>query len=164
MEEPPVRIYVMGENIWRDEREFPLARQQEEAWFLREGPSGTVASLNDGLLSREPPVGGEGADSYEYDPRNPVPSIGGDLFVEPRGARDHRPADRLSLTYTSAPLGAPLEVTGFPRVEFHAASSAVDTDWVVTLGVVHESGYSQIAPADDPARPLPGRGRGAGAA
>ena len=144
MEEPPVRIYVMGENIWRDEQEFPLARQQEEAWFLREGPSGTVASLNDGLLSREPPVGGEGADSYEYDPRNPVPSIGGDLFVEPRGARDHRPADRLSLTYTSPPLGAPLEVTGFPRVEFHAASSAVDTDWVVTLGVVHESGYSQM--------------------
>ena len=35
-------------------------------------------------------------------------------------------------------------MTGFPRVEFHAASSAVDTDWVVTLGVVHESGYSQM--------------------
>ena len=29
------------------------------------------------------------------------------------------------------------------RVEFFGASSAVDTDWVVTVSVVHESGYSQ---------------------
>ena len=50
----------------------------------------------------------------------------------------------MSLTYTSEPLAEPLEVTGFVRVEFFAASSAVDTDWVVTVSAVHESGYSQL--------------------
>ncbi len=143
MDEAPVLIYVMGEGVWREEHKFPLARQQEESWYLRSGPSGTIDSLNDGLLSREPP-GSEAPDSYDYDPAHPAPTIGGDLFVAPRGAADHRPADRLSLTYTSPPLAAPLEVTGFPRVEFFAASSAVDTDWVVTLSVVHDSGYSQL--------------------
>ena len=48
MDEPPVLIYVMGDNVWREENEFPLARQQEEEWFLREGPAGSVDSLNDG--------------------------------------------------------------------------------------------------------------------
>ena len=38
MDEPPVLIYVMGDNVWREENEFPLARQQEEAWYLRAGP------------------------------------------------------------------------------------------------------------------------------
>ena len=144
MEEPPVRIYVMGDDAWRDEHEFPLARQQEQSWYFRAGPTGSVDSLNDGRLSTEPPDPGEAPDVYEYDPAHPVPTIGGDLFVAPRGAQDHRPADRRSLTYTSDPLEAPLEVTGFPRVELHAASSAVDTDWVVTLTAVHASGYSQL--------------------
>ncbi len=144
MDEPPVRIYVMGDNEWRDENEFPLARQQEQAWYFRSGPSGAAESLNDGRLSREPPGAEEAPDSYEYDPAHPVRTIGGDLFVAPRGAQDHRPADRLSLTYTSDRLDAPLEVTGIPRVDLHAASSAVDTDWVVTLTAVHESGYSQL--------------------
>jgi putative CocE/NonD family hydrolase len=60
------------------------------------------------------------------------------------GARDHRAADRLSLTYTTPALERDVEVTGWPTVEFHASSSAVDTDWVVTLCDVHPSGYSQI--------------------
>ena len=54
----------------------------------------------------------ESPDSYDYDPRKPVPSIGGDLFVEPNGARDHRPAERLSLTYTTPVLEQDTEVTG----------------------------------------------------
>ena len=144
MDEAPVLIYVMGDNVWREENEFPLARQQEEDWYLRAGPAGSIDSLNDGLLSRDAPPDAEAPDSYEYDPRKPAPTIGGDLFVEPRGAQDHRPADRVGLTYTSEPLDAPLEVTGIVRVEFFAASSAVDTDWVVTMNAVHESGYSQL--------------------
>ena len=33
---------------------------------------------------------------------------------------------------------------GHPRVRLHASSSAVDTDFVVTLNDVHPSGYSEI--------------------
>ena len=143
MDEPPVRIFVMGENVYRDENEFPLARTDYQDFFLRAGTSGSIDSLNDGVLSREGPADDEAPDAYQYDPRDPVPSIGGDLFVQPNGARDHRPADRRSLTYTTEVLSDAVEVTGLPKLEFYASSSAVDTDWVVTITDVHPSGYSQ---------------------
>jgi putative CocE/NonD family hydrolase len=143
MREAPVRIFVLGANTWRDEREFPLARTVYTDYYLRSGPATPTDSLNDGVLSREKP-GAERADTYKYDPQKPVPSVGGDLFIEPMGARDHRPADRLSLTYTTPPLERDTEVTGLPKVEFHASSTAVDTDWVVTLSDVRPDGYSQI--------------------
>jgi putative CocE/NonD family hydrolase len=133
MEEPPVQIFVMGDNRWRAETEFPLKRAYSRELFLRSG----------GLLDDEPPKE-EAPDRYDYDPRKPVPTIGGDLFVEPSGARDHRPAEKLSLTYTTAPLHADTEVTGRPKVELFASSSAVDTDWVVTISDVHPDGYSQF--------------------
>ena len=142
-EEPPIKIFVMGANTWRYENEFPLARTVYTDYFLRSGPSGSINSLNDGLLSSEPPSSGEPPDSYEYNPMKPLSAIGGDLHVEPMGARDHRPVDRLSLTYTTPPLEEDLEVTGWPVLEFYASSSAVDTDWVVTLSDVHPDGYSQ---------------------
>ncbi|MFQ5790658.1 MAG: CocE/NonD family hydrolase [Acidobacteriota bacterium] len=142
IDDPPVRIYVMGESAWRDELEFPLKRQVETSFYLRAGPSGSIDSLNDGLLLLEKP-GDETPDRYAYDPARPVPTLGGDLFVEPEGAQDHRPADRRSLTYTTPPLEEDLEITGFSRVEFFASSTAVDTDWVVTLIDVHPSGYAQ---------------------
>ena len=142
MDEPPVRIYVMGENVWRDEMEFPLSRQVETSFYLTSGPSGSIDSLNDGLLRIGEP--GAGApDRYAYDPAHPIPTLGGDLFVEPEGAQDHRPADRRSLTYTTEALEEDIEVTGFSRVELFASSSAVDTDWVVTLIDVHPSGFAQ---------------------
>ncbi|TDI35322.1 MAG: CocE/NonD family hydrolase [Acidobacteria bacterium] len=142
MDEPPVRIFVMGDNVYRDENEFPLARTDYQDFYFRAGKSGSIDSLNDGVLSREAPTE-EPPDIYEYDPRNPVPSIGGDLFVQPNGARDHRPAGKRSLTYTTSVLTSPVEVTGLPKLVFYASSSAVDTDWVVTITDVHPDGYSQ---------------------
>jgi len=143
LDEPPVRIFVMGENVYRDEEEFPLARTVYQDYYLRAGDSGSIDSLNDGVLSSQAPAKGEAPDAYDYDPRNPVPSIGGDLFVQPNGARDHRPAERMSLTYSTPPLESPVEVTGIARAELFASSSAVDTDWVVTITDVHPDGYSQ---------------------
>ena len=132
----------MGDNVYRDENEFPLARTDYQNFYLRAGKSGTIDSINDGILSLTPP-GNEPSDGYDYDPRHPVPSIGGDLFVQPNGARDHRPAGKRSLTYTTETLTGDIEVTGLPKLDFYASSSAVDTDWVVTVTDVHPNGYSQ---------------------
>ncbi len=143
MKEPPVRIFVMGANVWRFENEFPLARTKYTDYYLRSGPSGSIDSLNDGLLSTQAPAE-EKPDTFVYDPMKPVQTIGGDLFIEPVGARDHRPADRLSLTYTTPPLEQDTEITGVPKVDFDASSSAVDTDWVVTISDVRPDGYAQI--------------------
>ena len=142
MDEPKVSLFIMGANTWRRENEYPLAREVRTDYYFRPDTADSIDSLNDGTLSTEAP-GDEGSTSYEYDPRDPVLSIGGDLFIQPMGARDNRPADRRSLTFTTPVLEEDTEVTGMPTVELWASSSAVDTDWTVTITDVHPDGYSQ---------------------
>ena len=142
MDEPKVSLFIMGANTWRREHEYPIAREVRTDYYFRADKADSVDSLNDGTLSTEAP-GDEAPDTYEYDPRDPVPSIGGDQFIQPMGARDNRPADVRSLTFTTPVLEEDTEVTGMPTVELWASSSAVDTDWTVTITDVHPDGYSQ---------------------
>ncbi len=133
LDEPPVRLFVMGENAWRDEREWPLARTRWTPWYLH----------GDGGLSTEPPAD-EPPDAYTYDPADPVPTLGGCLLpygITP-GMFDQRSVeDRPDvLVYTSAPLEKDLEVTGPVSVELWASSSAVDTDFTAKLVDVHPDG------------------------
>jgi putative CocE/NonD family hydrolase len=141
---PPVRIFVMGQNRWRDEEGWPLARAREERWFLRSG-------TEEGLLSRDPP-GDEQPDSYEYDPRDPAPTIGGPTSLPARfmrtnsGPLDQRPVEERAdvLLYSSEPLDRPLEVTGPLAVVLYAATTAPDTDFVAKLTDVWPDGSSRI--------------------
>jgi predicted acyl esterase len=36
-QEKPVKIFVMGENVWRDEDDWPLARAQNPHFHLHSG-------------------------------------------------------------------------------------------------------------------------------
>jgi hypothetical protein len=145
LDEPPVRLFVMGANRWRDEQEWPLARTRYTPYYLHsDGHANTLTG--DGSLSTERP-GDEPADSYTYDPNDPVPSVGGKtlgLGAQP-GPFDQRTVEARPdvLCYTSAPLPADLEVTGPLAVTLFAASSATDTDWTVKLVDVHPDGYAQ---------------------
>jgi hypothetical protein len=142
-EEPatPVRIFVMGENRWRDERDWPLGRAREQRWFLRGG----------GVLSTTAP-GAEAPDSYIYDPADPAPTLGGPTSLPARflrtnsGPLDQRPLEERAdvLVYSSARLAEPLEVTGPLSLVLHAASSAPDTDFVAKLCDVAPDGWSRI--------------------
>src|SRR5207237_10261018 len=92
LEEPPLRIFVMGANVWRDEHEWPLARTSWQEYFFHSG--GRANSLaGDGVLTTEPP-GPEPPDGYVYDPTDPVPTCGGGLCCSPGhnrgGAFDQR--------------------------------------------------------------------------
>ncbi len=134
---PPVRLFVMGENRWRDEDEWPLARAVGTRYFLHS--AGRANSLDgDGWLATEPP-GSEPSDVFVYDPSRPVQSIGGnsccDAALTPMGSYDQTPVERRRdvLVYTSEPLHRPLEVTGHVEATIFAASSALDTDWTVKL-------------------------------
>ena len=143
MDEAPVRIFVMGENRWRDEQEWPLARTEYTPWYLHSG--GSANSLNgDGALSPESPAI-EPPDRYVYDPNDPVPSLGGNNLIIPRGAFDQRPAEVRDdvLVYTGEVLSEDLEVTGPLRVTLWATSSAVDTDFTAKLVDVYPDGYAQ---------------------
>jgi uncharacterized protein len=137
MEEPPVRIFVMGPDRWRDEPAWPLRRAVETVWYLRVG----------GGLSQDPPAADEGSDGYAYDPGDPVPTRGGALLMTPEfrpGPLDQRPVEAREdvLVYTSRPLEQDIEVTGPLKVQLWTATSAISTDWVARLCDVFPDGRS----------------------
>lgn len=144
MDEPRVRIFLMGSNRWLTADEFPLNDAVDTKFYLSSVSSGSADSLSDGSLLRQEPPANDEPDTYTFDPRNPILSIGGDLFTEPMGARDHRPADNQSLTFTTPALLEDLAIAGPSTVELYASSSTDDTDFVVTLIDVHTDGYAQI--------------------
>jgi putative CocE/NonD family hydrolase len=147
-EEPPVRLFVMGENCWRDEQDWPLARTRFEPWYFHS--AGSAASTG-GTLSPSAP-GEEPPDRYVYDPNDPAPTVGGPtslpglLLGTNSGPRDQRRLEERPdvLVYTSSPLDQPLEVTGPLTVVLYAASSAPDTDFVAKLTDVAPDGVSWI--------------------
>lgn len=143
----PVRIFVMGENVWRSEQEFPPARAKMTRFYLHSGGKANSAA-GDGSLSTQAPRE-ETADTFEYDPANPVPTIGGRLCCGegiPPGPFDQRPNDSRqdALVFTTAPFENPTEVTGFLTLELWAATSAVDTDWTAVLANVAPDGYARF--------------------
>lgn len=147
-EAPPVRIFVMGENVWRNENEWPLARTDYVRWYLHS--DGNAKSDGGGFSPEEP--GQEPEDSYLYDPRDPAPTVGGAVGLPGLvqgvnvGPRDQRPVEARPdvLVYTSTVLEEPLEITGPLSATIHAASSARDTDFIVRLCDVYPDGASRI--------------------
>jgi putative CocE/NonD family hydrolase len=132
--EAPVRLFVMGANVWRDEQEWPLARAVETPFYLRAG----------GELSTQPPDM-EAPDRYTYDAARPVPTHGGALLMAPEfpsGPVDQQLIESRPdvLVYTTPPLERGVEVTGPVRVQLWACSSAPDTDFVARLVDVHPDG------------------------
>src|SRR6266576_3743816 len=143
----PVRIFIMGENIWRDEQEFPLARTRYTKYHLHSA-RGANGPTSDGELSLTAP-GSERPDQFEYDPKNPVPTIGGRLCcgaAVPPGPFDQRANELRAdvLIFSTPPLERDLEVTGFVSLEVYASTSAVDTDFTALLADVDQTGYARF--------------------
>lgn len=136
-DEPPVRIFVMGVNRWRDEDDWPLVRAHKRRIHLRHGE-------HTGALSWEPP-GDDPPDRFTYDPNDPVPTCGGQYLGDGCGVADQR---RIMfrpdvLVYVGPTLTEPMEVTGAVSMDLWAASSAPDTDFVAKLVDVHPDGFAQ---------------------
>ncbi|MHB8578037.1 MAG: CocE/NonD family hydrolase [Dehalococcoidia bacterium] len=136
MDEPSVRLYVMGDG-WRNEQEWPLARTLYMPYFLHSAGRAN-SSDGDGSLSREQP-GSERPDVYLYNPLNPVGTVGA------AGVADQRAAERRTdvLVYSTPPLTEPVEVTGSVALVLYATSSAPDTDFTAKLIDVAPNGYAR---------------------
>lgn len=134
--EPPVKIFVMGINEWRDEMEWPLARTKYTKFYLHS--KGKANTRNgDGQLSMVTPFD-EQPDTFIYDPENPVPTKGGStLFAGPltMGPFDQSMIEEREdvLVYSTDPLTDPVEVTGPVKMKLWASTDAKDTDFTAKL-------------------------------
>jgi putative CocE/NonD family hydrolase len=142
-----VRIFILGENAWREESDFPIARAVETKFYLN-SKQGANSISGDGELVASVP-GESRPDFFEYDPENPVPTIGGRLCcgndVFPPGPFDQSPNEtrRDVLVYSTPPLEQEMEVTGFIRLELYAATTGADTDFTAILADVDPSGNAR---------------------
>ena len=144
--EPRARYYVVGENKWRTSCDWTPVEAKITPFYLRS--SGHANSSNgDGVIVSAPPEPGAIAsddtfsewaatDSFIYNPADPVADSG------ERDPENLRKNDLRSdiLVYTSAPLHSALIIAGELSAEIYAASTGVDTDWVVTLSDVDGDG------------------------
>ncbi len=150
-----VRLFVMGTGDghktekgllfhggeWRDEQEWPLARQHVTAYYFGAG----------GALGAAEPAADDGSTTFTFDPKNPVPTIGGNISsgndILLQGAWNQRGGEHVwnwqspiplsarndVVVFQTEPLAADVEVTGEIEVKLWAASSAVDTDFTAKL-------------------------------
>ena len=123
---PDVEWFVRGADTVRSAATWPPPAARYTTWYLAAGKSGSVTSLNDGSLVREP-ASGAAATPYSY----PNPGwMFGVIGVGPNGAPD--PARRV-LTFTTTPLAQDLEIAGPIKLTLYASSTRTDTDFFVKL-------------------------------
>lgn len=148
LNEAPIKLFVMGANVWRDEQEWPLARAVNTRYYLHSNDRANSLHGNGYLTTDKPDRHEPASDHYEYDPANPVITRGGALLMTPEyapGPYDQRATESRQdvLVYTSGELKEDLEVTGPVTVRLWAISTAPDTDFVARLVDVYPDGYAQ---------------------
>jgi len=140
---PHVYYFVMGAveeegapgNFWRTSDQWPPEAEQTPFYCHA-----------DGTLSPEAPGDAEASMSYQYDPEDPVPTIGGANLGLPKGSFDQRPVeDREDVqVFTTDPLPEPVEVTGHIQAVLFISSDCRDTDFTAKLTDVYPDGRSQL--------------------
>lgn len=142
--EPPVDLFVFGDNAWRHEAAWPLARAIPTKWYV--ASSGTAnTSAGDGILDTIAPRGAV-ADTFTYDPANPTPFLIDSRELETSLNEDYTALNASrhdALVFTSKPLSKPIEVTGQMSATLWAATDARDTDWNVMLLDVFPDGHAE---------------------
>ena len=117
MDEPPIKMFVMGVNKWRFENEWPLARTQWTKFYLHPG----------GRLSAEAPGRSE-PDTFSQ----PAPYLDPTVYC---------------LRYATGPLDEELEVTGPLALYLDASIDIDDTNWMADLVDVDPEGGRQLVSA-----------------
>jgi putative CocE/NonD family hydrolase len=138
---PAFRIFIMGRNQWRDEKQWPLERTEYTPYYFHSDGAANTAE-GDGKLTTAKPEQ-QSSDEFVYDPNDPVPTAGGcNLVGCPAGPRDQSEVEKRNdvLVFSSKALKTELEVTGPVKVILYAASTAKDTDFTAKILDVHPDG------------------------
>jgi putative CocE/NonD family hydrolase len=155
--EPRVQLFVqlppdtgrqMG-GFWVTGDAFPLPGTKPVRFNLRSGGHANTAR-GDGVLDSDRRSEGAG-DTFVYDPKKPVPTLGGGLCCLTLGSyfgsgvQDQATLEARDdvLVYTSAPLTSNMAMVGQVKVKFWATSSARDTDFTAKLVDLHADGFAQ---------------------
>src|SRR5574338_569508 len=141
---PKVRYYTMGLNKWQTSDSWPPRGAEQMTFFL--GSNGRATTLNgDGVLTTKAPSK-DLPDSFSYDPKNPVPSHGGNVCCQGNalqgGALDQREVEQRPdvLVYTSEPLKEGIELSGPIDVTVYLSSDRKDTDVTAKVLDVYPDG------------------------
>ncbi|MBI1361730.1 MAG: CocE/NonD family hydrolase [Alphaproteobacteria bacterium] len=144
MSEPPVKAYMMAgarkgnvspKNHWMYFGDWPPAPDITKYYFH-----------SDGSLSTKPPTAEEAAKTYTFDPKNPVPTIGGANLTFARGPMDQRPIGNRQdyLRFQTPVLDHDVTIAGEVFADLWAATDGPDTDFMVKLVDVYPDGYEAI--------------------
>jgi len=139
---PRVEIFTIGDNKWRYEDEWPLARTKYTNYYFHSKGHANTSSGNGSLDMRKP--GDSLVDNYVYDPNDPVTiSLETGMWSMAKELKDRASVEKRKdvLVYTMPKLKKELEITGPINVTLFAASSATDTDFTATLVDVFPDGY-----------------------
>lgn len=141
---PPFDDFVIGDNVWRREHEWPLARQKLTNWYVSSGGHAQT-SAGDGVLDTLAPTGAP-ADTFTYDPGDPTPYLIDSRELEESLNEDYTALNASrqdALVFTSKPLAKAIEVTGEMTATVWAVSDRKDTDWTVMLLDVWPDGHAE---------------------
>ncbi|WP_218024927.1 CocE/NonD family hydrolase [Nocardia pseudovaccinii] len=129
----PVRLFVMGEEAWRDFESWPPTGYSPQRFYLGA----------DGVLAGDSPTASD-PDRFRYDPADPTPSVGGARMTKDRGRVDNTALEARAdvLTFTTPVLDRDVEVIGEVSAEIWFQSSLSYADVFVRLCDVDPKGRS----------------------
>jgi putative CocE/NonD family hydrolase len=125
----PVQLFLMGKNHWLDLPEFPKSPSIKNLYL----------SSNKQLTTQSPITNYQLPDIYVYDPRNPNPATTYGFYDQ---RQVHQRWD--VLVYQSDELEQNLAIAGIPKFILHAATTAIDTDWVIKLLDIYPDGKQML--------------------
>jgi predicted acyl esterase len=142
MAEEPVKYFLMGDpfdpsapgNEWRTAKNWPPLHVSQTLWLAEKGDLRSAPSDSSSTLE------------YTSDPKNPVPTIGGNNLFLSRGPMNQAPTRNRKdvLRFVGQPLDAPTEIAGPVHVDLLVSTDGPDTDFIVKLVDIYPDGYEAL--------------------
>jgi uncharacterized protein len=143
----PVKVFVMGKNVWQAFEEWPPPESRQLTLYL--GPAHAGQDPTAGRLRTELTDNDSHPTVVISDPNDPVPSRGGGLCcwpgALPGGAFDQRAVEQRPdvLTFSTAPLTKGVDAIGPVSLRLYLSADVTDVDICAKLVDVSPCGYAR---------------------